>query len=61
MLYGVVMPPENKPNVMATVMPASRITTCPGTATRIIAKYVMGPWEDCINAAITGKWQGEWR
>jgi predicted aconitase len=59
-VMGKVMPPANYPNVMA--MDAAKqdfyITGhCHPHKTQV--RY--GTMEDCVNAAITGKWKGEWR
>ena len=60
MLYGVVMPPENKPNVMATDA-CKQDFYMSGHCHPHHCQVRYGTMEDCINAAVTGKWQGEWR
>jgi predicted aconitase len=60
LLVGKVLPPANHPKVFA--MDACKqdyyITGhCYPDKTQV--RY--GTVEDCINAAVTGKWQGEWR
>jgi predicted aconitase len=60
MLYGVVMPPENKPDVMATdACKQDYYMTghCHPHPTQV--RY--GTMEDCVDTAVSGRWQGEWR
>ncbi|HSW56891.1 MAG TPA: aconitase X [Dehalococcoidales bacterium] len=60
MLYGVVMPPDGKPNVMATDA-CKQDYYMTGHCHPHHCEVRYGTMEDCINAAVTGRWQGEWR
>jgi predicted aconitase len=60
LLLGKVMPPNNNAKVMA--MDACKqdyYITGHCHPDKVQVRY--GTMEDCINAAVTGKWQGEWR
>jgi predicted aconitase len=60
LVLGKVMPPSNTPKVAA--MDACKqdyYMTGHCHPDKVQIRY--GTMEDCINAAITGKWQGEWR
>jgi predicted aconitase len=60
LLMGRVMPPSDYPNVVA--MDATKqdyYITGHCHPHKVQVRY--GTTEDCINAAITGRWQGEWR
>jgi predicted aconitase len=60
LLNGVVVPPAGKPDVMA--MDATKqdyYITGHCHPKKVQVRY--GTMEECIEAALTGKWQGEWR
>jgi predicted aconitase len=60
LLRGIVAPPKDIPRVMA--MDACKqdyYITGHCYPEKVQVRY--GTMEDCINAAVTGKWQGEWR
>ncbi|MEE8414039.1 MAG: aconitase X catalytic domain-containing protein [Dehalococcoidales bacterium] len=60
LLRGIVMPPDGYPRVVA--MDAAKqdyYMTGHCHPNKVQIRY--GTTEDCIDAAITGKWKGEWR
>lgn len=60
LLMGVVMPPQGYPRVMATdATKQDYYMTGHCHPHEVGIRY--GTTEDCIDAAITGKWKGEWR
>jgi predicted aconitase len=60
MLYGVVMPPDGKPDVMATDA-CKQDYYMTGHCHPHHTEVRYGTMEDCIDAAVTGRWRGEWR
>ena len=59
MLYGVVMPPDGKPDVMATDA-CKQDYYMTGHCHPHHTEVRYGTMEDCIDAAVTGRWHGEW-
>jgi predicted aconitase len=60
MLYGVVMPPNGKPNVVA-MDACKQDYYMTGHCHPHHCDVRYGTMEDCIDAAVTGRWHGEWR
>ncbi len=60
MLYGVVMPPDGKPNVMATDA-CKQDYYMTGHCHPHKCQIRYGTMEDCVDAACSGIWKGEWR
>jgi predicted aconitase len=60
LLMGIVMPPNGYPKVIATdATKQDYYITGHCHPHKVQVRY--GTMEDCIDAAITGKWKGEWR
>ncbi|MCX7911983.1 MAG: aconitase X catalytic domain-containing protein [Dehalococcoidales bacterium] len=60
LLKGNTMPPANKPSVIATDS-AKQDYYITGHCYPEKVQVRYGTMEDCIEAAVTGRWKGEWR
>ncbi|MFC2038256.1 aconitase X [Chloroflexota bacterium] len=60
LLSGVVVPPDGYPNVVA-MDAAKQDFYMTGHCHPHDVQVRYGTMEDCVNAAVTGKWRGEWR
>jgi predicted aconitase len=60
MLYGVVMPPDGKPNVVA-MDACKQDYYMTGHCYPQHCEVRYGTMEDCVDAAVIGRWHGEWK